>query len=110
MTQTLGFGQIGFAASELTLRLLCNRNIRHRPDKLDVAPRVSFSTSDGVNVFRRAIRHQQSIFMVELFSVARPAIDGLLHGSAIFRMGALDNKLQGRFRRPITSEDSESLV
>src|SRR5258706_1566659 len=37
MTQMLGFGQIGLATSQLPFRLPCNRNIRHRPDKLDVS-------------------------------------------------------------------------
>src|ERR1700736_5933511 len=35
MTQMLGFGQVGLAASQLPFRFLCNRNIRHRPKKLD---------------------------------------------------------------------------
>ena len=48
--------------------------------------------------------------MVEILSVAGRLIDGLLHGSAIFRMGALENEFQGRFRRPVASKYSESLL
>ncbi len=92
MTQMLGFGQIGLAASQLPFRLLCNRDIRHRPNKFDATRCISRSASHGMDIFHRAIRHQQSIFMVEILSVAGRAIDGLLHGSAIFRMGALHNK------------------
>src|ERR1700730_3421265 len=66
--------------------------------------------SHGMNIFHRAVRHQQTMFMVEILSLARGAIDGLLHGSAIFRMGALDDKFHGRLRRPVTSKYSESLV
>ena len=48
--------------------------------------------------------------MIEILSVAGSAIDGLLHGSAIFRMGALDNKFDSRFRRSIILEDSKGLI
>src|SRR6267378_3036531 len=110
MTQMLGFGQIGLATSELPFRFLCNRKIHHRPNKLDAARSISRSTSHGMDIFHRAIRHQQSILMVEILSVAGRAIDGLLHGSAIFRMGALDNKFHGRFRGSVTLEDSEGFL
>src|SRR6266481_9124869 len=63
-----------------------------------------------MDIFHRAVGHQQSVFMVEIFSVAGRAIDGLSHGSALLRMSALDNKFYGRFRRPVTSKDPESLV
>jgi hypothetical protein len=48
--------------------------------------------------------------MVETLSVAGRLPDGLLHASAIFRMGALENKFQGRFRRSVALEDSEGFV
>ena len=48
--------------------------------------------------------------MVEILSVAGRLIDGPLHGGAILRMGALEDKFQGRFHRPVTSKDSEGLV
>src|ERR1700730_4020198 len=110
MTQMLGFGQVGLAASQLPFRFLCNRNIRHRPKKLDAARWISRRTRDGLDVFHRAIRQQQSIFVVEILSVAGRLIDGLLHGGAVFRMGTLENKFQGRFRRPVALEDSEGLL
>jgi hypothetical protein len=48
--------------------------------------------------------------VIEILSVAGSLLDGFLHGSAILRMGALKNKLQGRFRCPVTSKDSEGLL
>src|ERR1700687_4756977 len=63
-----------------------------------------------MDIFHRAIRHQQSIFMVEILSVAGRLIDDLSYGNAVFRMGALDNKFRGRLRRPVTSKDSEGLL
>src|SRR3979411_1051528 len=106
----LGFGQIGLAASQLPFRFLYNRNIRHCPNNRDAASPFSPSTSHGMDIFHRAIRHQQSIFMVEILSVAGRAIDGLLHGSTIFRMGALDNELYGWFRRRVTLKDSKGFL
>jgi hypothetical protein len=110
VTQTLGFVQIGLAASQLPLRLSCNGNIGHRPEKLDVTRRISCGTSHGVDVFDRVVRHQQSIFVVKILSIEGSMLKGLLHGDAIFRMGALDNRFQGRFRCQILLEDPEGFL
>ena len=75
-----------------------------------VAGRISRRASHGMNVFHRAIRHQQSVFMIEILSIAGGLPDGFLHGSAIFRMGPLENKFQGRFHRLVALEDLEGLV
>src|ERR1700682_1762823 len=48
--------------------------------------------------------------MVEILSSDRSTVNGLLHGSTIFRMSPLDNKFHGRFRRSVTLEDSEGFV
>ncbi len=45
-----------------------------------------------MDIFHRAIRHHQPILMVEVISIDGRVVDVFLHGSAIFRMGALDNK------------------
>src|SRR6266566_4929390 len=108
--QMLGFGQIALAASQLPFRFPCNRSIRHRPNELDAARGISRSMSHGMNIFHRTIRHQQSIFMVEILSLAGRAIDRQAHGRAIFRMGALDNKFYGRLRCSVALKDSEGFV
>src|ERR1700694_3614791 len=51
MTQMLGFGQIGLATSQLPLRVLCNRNVRHGPNKRDSPRCISRSTSLGMEIF-----------------------------------------------------------
>ncbi len=109
-TQTLGFGQIGLAAPQPPFRLPRDRNIRYRSDKLDPAGPISRPASHGMDVFHCAIRHQQSVFMIEILSVAGGLLDGVLHGRAIFRMGALENKFQGRLCRLVALEDSKGLL
>ena len=87
----LGFGQIGFAAAQLLFGFLCNRDIRHRPKKLDAAGWIPRHTSHSVDIFHRTARHQQSKLMIIVISVDGDTVDGLLERSAIFRMRALDN-------------------
>src|ERR1700739_3831051 len=90
VTEMLGFGQIGLATSQLPLRFPCSRNIRYRSNELDSTWFIYRRASHGMDIFHRAIRHQQSIFMIEISCLAGRFVDGLLHGGAIFRMGALD--------------------
>src|SRR6266849_4891587 len=93
--------------------LLCSifsRNISNGPNKLDATRRASRGASHGMDIFHRAVRHHQSVFMVEILSVARRLIDGSLHGSAVVRMGALENKFYGWLRRLVTLEDSKGFV
>jgi len=42
--------------------------------------------------------------VLEILSINHSRVNGLLHGSAIFGMGALDNKFQGWLRRSINSK------
>ncbi len=110
MTQPLAFGQIGFAASQLPFRFPCSRYIHHRPNKLDTARRISRTARHGMEVFDCAIRHQQSIFVIEVISVDGSTVNGPLHGGAVFRMGALDNKFQGRFCRSVNLKNTVGFV
>src|SRR6266702_4319127 len=48
--------------------------------------------------------------MVEILPIPGRLIDGLSHGSSIFRMGALENKFQGWFCRSVALEDTEGFV
>jgi hypothetical protein len=108
--QTLGFSQIGLATSQLPFRFPYNRHIRHRPKKLDVAGSFPRGVRNGVEVFHGAIRHQQSIFMVEILAATGSLFEGPLHGGAIFSVGALEKKLQARFRRSVVLQDSERFI
>jgi len=87
MTQMLGFGQIG-SLRPASFRFLCNRNIRHRPNKLRCCQtHLSQARPRHGHI---SLSHPASAIdvMVEILSVAGRAIDGLFHGSTIFRMGA----------------------
>ena len=56
------------------------------------------------------VRHQQSMFKIKILSVLCRALDGLLHESTVFRMGALDNELHGRLCRPVELEDPKGFL
>src|SRR5438445_116255 len=86
-------------------------DIHVRPDEFtDLAIVVEDRMRHGMYALDGSIRHQQSVFMLEILAVARGLIDGLLHGSAIFRMGALDNELQGRLRPLVALEDTKGFL
>src|SRR5262249_10171237 len=106
----LGFGQIGLATAELLFRLLCSRDVRHSPDKLHIAGCSYSGPCQGVQVLHRAVRHQQSVFMLEILMVSQRLIDYLLHGSAIFWMGALNDEARGRFRCRIVLKNTIGLL
>src|ERR1700733_11400578 len=110
MTEMLGFGQVGLATSQLPLRFPCHRDIRHRPKILDAAGWIFRHTSHRVDIFHRAVRHQQSKLVIKVLSIDGDPVDNLLERSAIFRMRTLDNKFHRWFRRPVISEYSEGLV
>src|ERR1700684_3996535 len=76
MAKILGFGQIGLATSQLPLRFHCYRNIRDRPKKLDAAGSILRHTSHGADIFHRAVRHQQSKFVIIVLSIDGDTLDG----------------------------------
>src|ERR1700739_1109227 len=104
VTEMLGFGQIGLATSQLPLRFPCSGTIRYRSNELDSTRFISRRASHGTDILHRAIRHQQPVFMIEIPALAARVIDGLLHSSAIFRMGALDYAFHGRPRLSVQLE------
>jgi hypothetical protein len=68
------------------------------------------SMGDNMNVFDRAIRHQQSIFIIEVRPVDGCAVYRLLHESTIFRMNALKNHVEGDEPLFVVSKNSEALL
>ena len=44
-----------------------------------------------MDMFDRAIRHQQSMFKIKILPILRRALDCLFHESRVFRMNALEN-------------------
>ena len=63
-----------------------------------------------MDIFHGAIRHQQSILVVKVFSVDGSEVNCSLYGSAVVRMGSLDDKFQIWFRRPVKFKNSEYFV
>jgi hypothetical protein len=110
VAQALGFGQIGLGAPQLAFRFPYNRHIRHRPQKTrrHLMPLSQRALRRGG--ISQTIRHQQSIFMIEILPVAGRPLDRLLHGDEIFRMGALEKKLQAWFGRSVVLEDPERFI
>jgi hypothetical protein len=110
VAQALGFGQIGLGAPQLAFRFPYNRHILHRPQKTrrHLMPLSQRALRRGG--ISQTIRHQQSIFMIEILPVAGRPLDRLLHGDEIFRMGALEKKLQAWFGRSVVLEDSERFI
>ena len=49
-----------------------------------------------MDMFHRAVRHQQAILMRKILHVSGLTVDGLLHGSTIVPMGTLNNDVGGR--------------
>ena len=67
-------------------------NVRHGSDKFDLARRICYGMRGGMDMFDRAVRHQQSISMLEVLPVAGRAVDGLFHARTIFWMNALKDR------------------
>jgi hypothetical protein len=80
------------------------------PKKLDVTWCLSRSVRYGVEVFHRpfGINNRYS------WSKSFPSLDArwtaFLHGDEIFRMGALEKKLQAWFGRSVVLEDPERFI
>src|SRR5512144_2632604 len=62
----------------------------------------------GMDMFDRAVGHQQSISVREVLAVAGRAVDGLLHARTIIRMNALNDCIELDRRGTLELEYSES--
>src|SRR4029077_17885184 len=103
MAQALSFSQIGFAATQLLLRIFGDGDIGDRSDKLEAAGRIYRGARERVNMLYRAVRQQQPVWMLEILLVSRRPIGGFPHRVAIFGMGALNDELQGRPRHRVAT-------
>ena len=74
-------------------RHFCRRNIRDRPDKLQFARIIFDGMGHHVEMFNGIIWKQQPMFKIQVYSVARGALDGLLHIGKIFRMDPVEHEL-----------------
>src|ERR1700730_1796585 len=110
MTQALGLGQISLTAPQCSLNLPRSGDVRDGPDKLDGTLFIPSGVSHGADILHGAIRHQQSVLMVEILPFTRGLVEGRLHGSAIFRMRPLKTQLHSRSRRSVELEDAEGFL
>ena len=63
-----------------------------------------------MDVFDRAIRHQQPMLVVEILSAAGCTFDRLLDASPILRMSAIKDVFKGDRTRLVISKDPEEFL
>src|SRR5262249_48598809 len=61
--------ELSLSSVQLLLGLFSRGDIHQCPNEFQIAGIISDSMSNNMNVFDRAIRHQQSIFAIEIFSM-----------------------------------------
>src|SRR5271163_5324930 len=66
--------------------------------------------SDNMHMFERTIRHQQSVFIIEILPIARCAMKSLLHENTIFWMHALKDHIKSNGERLAVSKNSETFL
>src|ERR1700730_18510046 len=66
MGRSLSFSQRGFAATQLLLRFLGDRDIGYCADKLEATERIYRSPCTRMEILYRSVRHQQSLFILEI--------------------------------------------
>ena len=64
----------------------------------------------SMDIFDRAVGHQQSISVIEILPVAGCAVDGLLRARTIVRMNALKDHIEREKRGLVVAKYSESFV
>src|SRR5258708_33408173 len=79
---------------------LAYRDIRHRSDKFDAIRCLGHGMRGRMDIFGRIVRHQQSLFVIEIPSVAGRPVDGLLRARSIVGMNALNAPVERDERRP----------
>src|SRR5258708_38810600 len=89
---------------------LAYRDIRHRSDKFDVIRCIGHGMRGRMDIFGRIVGHQQSIFVIEIPSVAGRPVDGLLRARSIVGMNALNDHVERDERRLVVAKYSESFL
>ena len=84
-------GEVRLRFMQLRFGALAGGDVRHRPDKFDVTRRIRYGMRGGMDMFDRAVGHQQSISVREVLPVAGRAVHGLLHARTIIRVDALND-------------------
>src|SRR5580700_2102879 len=98
LTQSLGFGEIGFASPDRFFRHFTFRDIRDRADNFVVAGLVSNAMCKIMKMLDRTIRHQQAMLPVKVMSALRCTFKNLCETAHIVRMRSLQYQIACRFR------------
>src|SRR5712664_1821764 len=98
LTQSLGFGEIGFASPDSFFRHFAFRDIRYRADNLFVAGLVPKAMCKIMKMLYRTIRHQQAMLPVKVTSALRCTYKNLFETAHILRMRSLQYQVRCRFR------------
>src|SRR5258708_7884575 len=110
MRKPLRFRQVTLAPAQRLFRPLALGGGHCRSDELDLTERIARGARDDMDVLDGAVGHHQAIFMLEILSILRRALDGLLHEGRVLRMDTLQDALHGRFRGSVVLEDPEGLL
>ena len=104
------FGSLSLLARFVQLRFgsLAGADVRHRPDKFDVARRIRYRMRGSMNMFDRTVGHQQSISVREVLSVAGRAVDSLLYAHTIIRVNALQDCIEPDRRGPLALDQAKT--
>jgi hypothetical protein len=102
--------ELGLSSVQLLLSLFRRGEIHQRANEFQLAPMISYNMGNDMNVFDRAIRHQQSIFIIEILPLPRCAVDRPLHESPVFRMHTLKDHVDSDGARLVISKNSEAFL
>ena len=102
--------ELGLSFVQLLLGLFGRGDIHQRPSEFQLTSMIPDGMGDNMNVFDRSIRHQQPIFIIEILALAGCALDRASHESAILRMNALQDHVEGDGGRFLVSKYSEAFL
>src|SRR5207253_7059874 len=77
MCEPLRFRQVTLAPAQRFFRKLTVANVHYCSNKLEFARFISFSASHNVDMFHRAIRHQQAMLKIKILPFLGRALDDL---------------------------------
>src|SRR5260370_27237035 len=69
MRKPLRFRQVTLAPAQRLFGPLALGGVHHRSDKLESARLISFGMSHNMDMFNRAIRHQQAMFKIKILPI-----------------------------------------
>src|SRR4029077_9604367 len=84
-------------------------DVRHRPDKLDVARLIFHCVSHDVDMLDRIVGQQEPRFQIAILSLTGCTIDMPLTHSLVVGMNPFKDRVHGRFGATVVSKNSKGL-